>query len=327
MAVNVDNDCVLLQTDPYTFNLALDVLAILRKRKLLDMQSCKVIEIDNIQSNDEHEDHSYVFGGRRADQRSFRIQCFAQTASSVLRMCMLEAANASPRPKFGRHSQRRNSEIMRRAQPDFGPKFVLCNDERRSREYYSHYDHLYPHFQIEHKLKEVQPNHWMEMPSMVLIFRRNFSEVIEISTTFKALEVKKPRVAIGTFDSYVNVRCIVRSISDPEDDILASLRKIVSGCDFYDKMKMYQKVLESAHYRDNAESDDESESESTKPCDLSYTELPHPEEVEHAATDTQPPGPVKRKMKGTPTDLFEILPTPNDDKVKVIEQLGKVTIK
>lgn len=89
-------------------------------------------------------------------------------------------------------------------------------------------------------------------------------------------------------------------------------------------MKMYQKVLKSAHFQGDAESDDESESESTKPCDLSYTETPHPEEVEHAATDTQPPGPVNCKTKEMPTDIFEILPNPmpDDDVVKVMEQLA-----
>lgn len=103
-----------------------------------------------------------------------------------------------------------------------------------AREYYSKYDCLYPHFRIEKALKEVEPNQWMFLPTMMLIFRKNFSEVIEISTTFRAREVQEPNTAhalLGTFNSYVNVRCIVRTISDPEHAKLNALRKLCSPPD------------------------------------------------------------------------------------------------
>ena len=50
------------------------------------------------------------------------------------------------------------------------------------------------------------------MPSMMLIFRNNFTELIEITTTFDATRREKHR-----FNSYVHVACIVREIREGED--------------------------------------------------------------------------------------------------------------
>lgn len=53
------------------------------------------------------------------------------------------------------------------------------------------------------------------MPSMMLIFRANFTEVVEITTTFTATPRGEQR-----FDSYIHVACIVRKITESTEERL-----------------------------------------------------------------------------------------------------------
>ena len=81
-------------------------------------------------------------------------------------------------------------------------------DEEATRRYYSRYDQLHPHVLLQSQYAAAQPTRWWTMrPKMMLIFRNNFSEVVEFSTTFSAGE--RPEIRPGTFKSYVNVRCKV----------------------------------------------------------------------------------------------------------------------
>ena len=219
MDVNVPYDCVLVQTD-IAFNLSLEILSDLRRKEQLQLRTSQTVTIDNIESNDSHPQLRFTFGGLHAESDRKRLQCFARTTSSVLRLCMLRSANASHYcPKFGEYSYSRNKDKMMYTQ--YGPRFELSTDRMLSMDYYSYYDHLYPHFKIEHQLQAIRPNQEFQMPStMMLIFRRNFAEVIEISTNFKVKLVSAPNVMPGTFQSYVNVRCIVHDIRDPNQSSL-----------------------------------------------------------------------------------------------------------
>ena len=142
----------------------------------------------------------------------------------------------------------------------------------------------------------------MFMPTVMLIFRKNFTEVIEINTTFRAKQVQEQHVNIGTCNSYVNVRCIVRTVSDTGAGGLNVLRQLCSACDVTAKLQKYQESLKlPCHDAD----DKKPEGELTKPCDLSYTELTHPEMFAAAVVADERP----RTDKPQPvTDVFDFLP-------------------
>lgn len=110
-------------------------------------------------------------------------------------------------------------------------------------EYYSYYDNLYPHFKIEHQLEAIGPNQFLQMPTtMMLIFRQNFAEVIEISTNFQARNLSAPNMIPGTFQSYVNVRCIVRDIRNPEHSSLKLFKALKD--DAHGILQKYQQGLQ-----------------------------------------------------------------------------------
>lgn len=198
-------ETIFVQTDP-AFNLVLNSLNELRNQNRLVVTYFKTASIQNIQSNQEGEDRRFLFGSANESC----VQMFARTASSVLRMCMLKATNVDAVfwPTMGPRSQRRNmanlvSEVL------MDGNFHLADNRRDARRYWSRYDHQYPHFLIEETMDFVGANNQAHLPSMMLIFRGNMTEVIEITTTFTATRNNEPT---NQFDSYVHVCCIVRSI-------------------------------------------------------------------------------------------------------------------
>ena len=97
---NIENDCILVDTD-CTFNIALAVLKSLRAGDEFDVSSSKVVTIENIASNNPDKRYPLTFGGKGVTSP---LQCFARTVPSVLRMMMLESANATRWcPRIGPH--------------------------------------------------------------------------------------------------------------------------------------------------------------------------------------------------------------------------------
>ena len=206
----MEGETIFVQTDP-AFNVVLRALVELRHDGRLEVTHCQRASIEDIESNDEQEVHRLRFGGQNTP--TMACMSFGRTASAVLRMCMLKAAGISRAwwPRIGPRSHTRNQaklqfEVLIR------PLFSLANDRRTARHYWSKYDQLYPHFRIQHTMQSLNINDEGSMPSMMLIFRNNCTEVIEINTTFTAW----PRVG-NRFNSNVSVTCIVREILEGED--------------------------------------------------------------------------------------------------------------
>ena len=215
------NDCIIVQTD-IAFDVALDVLRQLQAHQLLEATHLQVVSIENVESNAPNDPDRFVFGGGRGNSVHF----FSRTVSSVLRMCMLRSGNVPEDlwKLLGERSLSRNRDKMVYIQPQ-GNRFVLTADEVDASAYYSSYDHIHPYFKLEHQQKNVPPNQWWNMqPTMMLIFRNNFSEVIEFSTSLKTRY--RPDISTGTYQSYVNVRCIVRRIRNTEHDSLQYLKSL-----------------------------------------------------------------------------------------------------
>lgn len=99
---DIENDCILVQTD-CTFNIALAVFKSLKTDGEFHVCTYKVVSIQNIESNDPDDAYALRFGGVGGQF----FQCFARTASSVLRMMMLESVNATRwSPRIGPCSER-----------------------------------------------------------------------------------------------------------------------------------------------------------------------------------------------------------------------------
>ena len=245
--INPENDCILVKTDA-AFDVALMALSGLRDN--LQVVTMQEVSIDNIESNNPH--HQFLFGGAAAGSRERRVQAFAKTSSNVLRMCMLRSANTGHCPVIGERSHARNRDKM--AIQMFGPKFVLTTNKMHAMEYYSFYDKMHPHFMFEYELTRHQTGEWWHMTTMMLIFRKGFSEVIEFTTNMRARDVSGMKCGphraesdvypLGTFQSYVNVKCFVRIIKNPNHDSLRLFKALHGGTDGPQEiLRNYQKEL------------------------------------------------------------------------------------
>ena len=202
-------ETIFLQTDP-AFKSVLVVLKELRDEKRLHVKHCQRAWIQGIESNDK--DDKDVFGGEIG---------FTRTASSVVRMCMLKAVGIKQDlfPNIGNFSFKRNLKKTKR-KVLMKPLFHLTEDPKRAHYYWSKYDQLYPHFRIQDEIgKADTEKKKANMPSMMLIFGNDIKRVIEITTTFTATPKEDFK-----FESYVNVTCIVRDISEgPCSELLTAL--------------------------------------------------------------------------------------------------------
>ena len=272
---DIENDCILVQTD-CTFNIALAVLKSLNNDEI-QVCSYKVVTINNIESNDPHDHYSLRFGGGGG----LHLQSFARTTSSVLRMMALESVNASRWcPRMGRHSERRNRQKMQVqtfVQSGHG-EFVIAATKSAAEEYYTYYDHLHPHFKIENGFSSVQPDDW-SMQNMMLIFRHDFTEVIEIGTSLQVGHRPHIWPGPGTFHSNAHVHCIVRHISNPNHDGLKFLRalKNISGYreEFLTLAGLLDQIAQQLPSRQEEEDDHSDESEEDAQTLMSEVQVNH----------------------------------------------------
>ena len=206
----MEEETIFVQTDP-AFNAVLLALEELQDQNRLRVTHCQTAYIKDIESNDEQEDHRLRFGGQNAPNMA--CESFGRTASAIVRMCMLEAAgiNRAWWPQIGPRSNNRNQAKLQ-LEVLIDPHFSLANDWRTAAHYWSKYDQLYPHFRIQYTVENLNIDNEGSMQSMMLIFRNNWTEMIEITTTLRATPREEHR-----FNSKVSVACIVREISQAED--------------------------------------------------------------------------------------------------------------
>lgn len=238
----MDQETIFVQTDP-AFNVVLQSLLELKRQERLQLITLQEVSLENIESNSE----SGKFGGKRPE---LAYSAFGRTASAVVRMCMLEAAGVPQKlwPWVGNNTDRRNkAKLVRQVvsndhkQPE---PFCLANDGDTAKFYLSKYDHIYPHFRIEYEVKKVTLNSEVSMPSMMLIFRGSFTEVVRITTIFTATPKGGQQ-----FDSCIRVFCAVYKIT-PESSanhpdgeytkLLRELMSLISDAHFT-KMKNFKK--------------------------------------------------------------------------------------
>ena len=180
----VEEETIFVQTDP-AFQVVLRVTKELRNQNRLHVTRSQTAGIRDIESNDERQDPRLVFGGRRA--ANMATVSFGQTASAVVRMCMLEAVGIRRAfwPKIRPRSDARNRNKLER-EVLLGPLSSLADDRETAKYYWWKYDQLYTHFRIEGAVSGLDIDQRESMHSMMLIFRNNLTEVIEINTTFNA---------------------------------------------------------------------------------------------------------------------------------------------
>ena len=207
-------DLIFVNIDP-VFNIALHALKELNDQGRLRVTNVQCSKLkDGVKSNTDGDANTYIFGGKTATLNgSSSPSAFGRTASSVFRMVMLDAVQIDRGiwPKLDTNSDNRNKDALQfeKLLPDKGQEFKLLDDSQgkaAARQYWSVYDHAFPHFLIESKILEAQQNENVDFRNMMLIFRNSFTEVIEITTTAKARKID-PEVKCC-----VNVFCIRREI-------------------------------------------------------------------------------------------------------------------
>lgn len=263
----MEAETIFVQTDP-AFDIVLWAIKELRDRNRLRLRHCQRAHIDNIASNHEQDDQALFFGGQIPAMGNKQ---FGRTASSIIRMCMLEAVGIRQDwwPKIGIHTNSRNRAALE-MEDIMVPRFHLANAQEIAKNYWSKYDQLYPHSLIENKVDGLANNQQGSMPSMMFIFRRNFTEVIEITTTFNATPQGNQ-----TFSSYVSVTCIVRDILEGEDgphtnQLRAFMQPLNNRDQYFQEVLNIRNVegaenlrnpLEIEHNEENEEDDEEQNEE------------------------------------------------------------------
>lgn len=215
MAAGGGDEYIMFHTD-FAFTFVMDVLTRVRnemvaskKAPQLLIQHIQTASIENIESANSVDVN--LFGGGRSDY----VKKFFVTASAVLRMCMMKSAGIPEdfQPVISVLAQERNFPKVKVEHHLTDPTFVLANNMYEAQKYYSAYDHLYPHFVLEHGYTPHtrSGNWWSPDPTLMLILRNDFSELIDFSTTFRVREKVEENIN-GFFDSYAYVVFIVRKI-------------------------------------------------------------------------------------------------------------------
>ena len=251
----MEGETVFVQTDP-TFQVVLAVSTELKNQNRLHEKGLQTACIKDIESNDEREDHRLVFGGERAASMDFAS--FGQTASAVVRMCMLEAVGIRRTfwPKIGPRADGRNRGKLER-EVVIRPLFCLANDRETARYYWWKYDQVYPHFRIEAAVRGLGINQRESIQSMMFILRNNFTELIEITTTFHATRREEHR-----FNSYVHVTCIVREIREGEDGphtirLKALMQPFNISVEYFDQVMSLRNVEDAQNLQSPLRDEDE----------------------------------------------------------------------
>ena len=159
-------------------------------------------------------------------------------------MAMLEATGISRDLWPQTESTRRNTrEGNMGHEPDPMP-FNLARTQDQAKRYWSHYDHLYLPSIITDRYDNTLPNDSVPLESMMVIFRNDFNEMIEITTNVQ-LEKDHLPMEPREYNASVSVVCIWRVI-DPGDDERTPTFKLLKQvvCAPQDADKKQPKLLE-----------------------------------------------------------------------------------
>lgn len=202
-------EVIFVQTDP-TFNLVLLAMKQLRDNERVPvdrttLQTAKITRIERALEEGANNDLRYMWDS---------CYDFARTAGVCFRMTMLEATGI--RRKYWPRMQpiQQNTRADNMVHHPVAMPFSLADTQEDARKYWSYYDRLYPHYYISEKYNKTEQNARVPLNSMMVIFRNDFKEMIEITTT---VHLTKDAANAGEYDASVHVLCVRRGI-DPGDD-------------------------------------------------------------------------------------------------------------
>ena len=228
----MDGDIIFMNIDP-GYNIGLHALEELRNEGRLEILNQQRAWLEAIQSDVDGDKNILTFGGEnpRPDEGA---SAFGKTASAVFRMVMLRAVQIREDwwPELHQTTTERNKNAMRFKVLSGSPFRLLDtqNDNKdTARRYWRKYDHAFPPSLVE---SEVSENHGsnVNFKNKMLVFRNNFSEVIEIVTDANATMDPLGWNA-GEFDSYVQVECTRRAIKSDvgeEGEDFKKLKELIS---------------------------------------------------------------------------------------------------
>ena len=204
----MEGELIFVNIDP-VFNIALKAVEELQGQgRLVEMNRQKAW-LEEIKSAD----NTFTFGGDGTPpQQAFQ---FGKTASAVFRMVMLHAVGIGNfGPNFGTAQQRNRPPALQFEVSGQFEVFELLEgvnaNEGTARRFCTEYDHVFPRSLITNEVLENQGNS-VPFRNTMLIFRNNFTEVIEIITEANA--TMYPADQNGEFRSSVKVTCIRKKIS------------------------------------------------------------------------------------------------------------------
>lgn len=202
---------VFIEADP-TFAFVLHAYHELRREQRLVLHNIQEARVNRVKGSNGMDE--LLFGN---------FYGFARTYALCARVCMVRATGMNVRRGwFGndvcyrRNVLDQNNFVFTCHHPLNGPPYRITANAEEDIEYFSKYDQLYPHFLIRAKCQNQPNGHQISLPSMMLIFSQDFTEVVEITTTATITDFggnNRP----GRFHGYINVLCHRCTIQDRQD--------------------------------------------------------------------------------------------------------------
>ena len=145
---------------------------------------------------------TYIHGNSDADNYTFRNWYnFARTSQSVLRLFMLEATGTRQffDPKFGNPNGKLRTEGDIVINMAFQP-FRMAPDESGTRRHVSEFDRLYPHYDVEYKLRDIALHQTISLPSLMYVVDFSDRKLYHIITTMDV-----------TYDDFLDGRMVIKA--------------------------------------------------------------------------------------------------------------------
>ena len=164
-------ECFVRNTDPF-FQIATRAIAELRNQQRYEVVYERTSTIHHVKS--------------ASDENPLRFENLyglARRLRVCARMCMAHSAGMNPRLRHDTNCFERNLEDPDNFTTELfvGDEQNLAADEQRQRKYCNEYDRLYSEHAMQDRVENGEGE--INIPRVMYIFRNNWREVIEISTT------------------------------------------------------------------------------------------------------------------------------------------------
>ena len=207
-------ECFVTSTSPF-FQIATRAITELTNQQRYDIVYEKTSTIIRVRSGNNQ--NSLIFDNPHGLARRLCV---------CARICMAFSTGINPRLRHVENCFDRNLDD----QENFTTQLIVGEEENvevdgaQERRYFNEYDRLYPQHEIQDRIEAAQAEHHEEViniPQTMYIFRNNWSEVIQISTTMtiqdQGAQIENDNPNEGRYNCSIEVVTTRATIAEPAE--------------------------------------------------------------------------------------------------------------